>query len=148
MLWRRAAWISGGLVFGGVEGPLVSLLVGHWRPDLLTALITGPILAGIAALHVEFAARVMCWARSDAWIRVSVLIVLGGVLFMLPDSIDLPTAGDLWWTTGLERYFIAVTAIGQAPGLASQFPALFASVRHPSNAQIVAVGLAAAPSGV
>ena len=30
--------------------------------------------------------------------------------------------------------------------LASQFPALFASVHHPTDAQLVAIGLAAAPS--
>jgi hypothetical protein len=41
-----------------------------------------------------------------------------------------------------------VTAGRQAPALESQFPALFASLRHPSNGQMVAIGLGAAPSPV
>jgi hypothetical protein len=48
----------------------------------------------------------MDWSLSRTAIRVAALIVLGSVLFTLPDSVDLPTTGDFWWTTGLERYAV------------------------------------------
>jgi hypothetical protein len=103
---QRMAWMIGASLFGAVEGPLVSLVVGHWQPDRVTVSISSVLLLGIALLHVEYAAAVMHWRRPEARVRVAALIVLGSVLFALPDTLDLPTIGDLWWRTGLERYLV------------------------------------------
>jgi hypothetical protein len=50
-------------------------------------------------------------------------------------------SGDMTQIEIADGYFIALTVNSQASGLTAQFAPLFASLRHPTDAQLVSIGL-------
>lgn len=100
-------WLAAGLGFGLVAGPLIALAFNHGGPrPAVVAIVAAPILV-LAALFVLVAIHFMRWPWRAALWRVSVVLLAGSVVFLLPNGLNPPATGDFWWTTVLEKYAIS-----------------------------------------
>lgn len=98
-------------------------------------------------------------AASPCGVIGNLLLDTTGTIGGDPQSTTCATQANGMWsygdglddTTQIKRdagYFVALTATDTASGLSSRFPAMFANLHHPSNAQLVAIGLAGPPSAL
>ncbi|WP_034268226.1 hypothetical protein [Actinospica robiniae] len=100
-------WLAASLGFGLVAGPVIGLAVNHGHPQpVVVTIVLAPLMV-LAALFVLVGVHYIHWTWRHALWRVLLVLLAGSVVFLLPNSLNLPATGDFWWATVLEKYAIS-----------------------------------------
>ena len=100
-------WLAASLGFGLVAGPLIGLAFNHGHPQSVVVTIVVAPLIVLVALFVLVGVHYIHWTWRNALWRVLLVLLVGSVVFLLPNSLNLPATGDFWWATVLEKYAIS-----------------------------------------
>jgi hypothetical protein len=102
-----AHWLTASIGFGMSAGPLIALVFNHGRPQPMVVAIVSAPLAVLAASFVATGVFFMHWTwRASLW-RAVVVLLVGSVVFLLPNAVNPPATGDFWWSTVLEKYAVS-----------------------------------------